>query len=358
MTPDSLDSPITLHVVYVKGTTQALSLGALSLARFTQFRLRLVSNGCTEAEEAFLEGLCESNSRLSFLRLPREAQRKRRNGAFAPRAEHCDAIAYLYRTERSPFFGFVDSDIFAVGAMSPAVPPDAGELISAMPLTAAWSRRHERHLAAKNAVGSSFLAVYHGATLRRLMERSGVGFERYVWEKVPDEIKSRLRRAGYARRKFDTGKLLNTLLALEGGAVRWVDDANLRHLGGFSHPAAPVPSPRSWGELPGFVASKLRRHVQDYRRVGFLREGNRANRNACAEYFAALLASLDAGGAPPPPPRVRNGYVRAKLIRMGEELRRLHPRVVDRPATALDATLRAAKSDSGLQRRSAGRSRA
>jgi hypothetical protein len=322
MPSETSQPPVTLNVIYVEGTARPLSLGALSLLRHTSFRLRLVSNGCSPAEDAHLKSLCASEPRLEFVRLPAEARQRR--GPAAGRVQHCDAIDHLQRAERSPWFGFVDSDVFAVGPVAGPVAPGRGELLSAFPPTAAWPRAHERRLRKRNAVGSSFFAVYDNAALDELRERTGVGFERYRWQSVPEDLRRLLGAAGHACPKFDTGKLLNTLLALDGATVRWLDDANLRHLGGFSHPVAPVPPPATLREWPAFVARKLRRHLRDYRRAGILREKNRVCRNACAGYFGALLAALDAGDTPPPPPDPGDRYVRDKMLRMGEDLVALH----------------------------------
>ena len=326
----------TLNVLYLRGTARALSLGALSLARYSPFHLRLVSNGCSDEEERFLARLCDAHPKLCFLSLPLEAILDAGNGSESDRspsrdgspapgaAKHSEALNHLQAIEASPFFGFVDSDIFAVGEFGMDFHPGRPAIFTAMPLTTASTRRHERFQAAKNQVGSSFLAIYQNDVLTKMRHETGLGFELYRWKRIPAALQQRLESAGRAREKFDTGKLLNTLLVLEGQSIVWLEDRNLWHLGGYSHPTPPIAAPASPAKLPGYLVRKWRRHVTDYRRAGTLLERKRFYRAACAQHFRQLFEALDRGEPPPDIPRLRDAYVRQKLERTCEDLQKLH----------------------------------
>ncbi len=333
------DSRITLNVIYLDGTARALSLGALSLAHYSPFDLRLVSNGCSVGEERFLERLCSAHPRLSFLSLPVEAIRKARkrpeltraprtDGGSPFRVQHSDALDYLQGLESSSFFGFIDSDIFAVDEFAMDLDFNQPGVFTALPVTTAWTRRHERFQASKNQVGSSFISIYRNDVLSKLRYETGLGFATYRWKRMPDPLKSRLESSGRARKEFDTGKLLNTLLALDGHSIVWLDDQNLRHLGGYSHPTPAIAAPESPLKLPGYLLRKVRRHARDYRRGGVLLERKRFYRTACAQHFAKLFAALDRAEPLPALPRLRDAYVREKLERTCKELQQLHDLLV------------------------------
>jgi hypothetical protein len=315
------DAEITLNVIYLEGSVRALHLGALSLAHYSPFRLRLVSNGCSEEEERLLASLCDAHPKLSFLRLPVEALVAPGERAPVP---HGTALDHLQEIESSPFFGFVDSDVFAVGEFALDVDFEGASLFSALPVTTAWTRRHERFQREKNAVGSSYLAIYRNDLLSELRREMQWGFEICKWKRLPEAVSQRFGREGKQRKKYDTGKILNTWLALEGRPVAWVDDRNLRHLGGYSHPTPAVPAPSAAAQLPRYVVEKLKRHANDYRRGSVFLERKRFYRTACAEHFARVFDALEQGEPLPTPPRLRNRYIRRKLRETSEELQKLH----------------------------------
>ena len=319
------ESAITLNVIYLCGTARALSLGALSLAYYSPFHLRLVSNGCSADEERFLARLCSAHPRLSFLRLPVDAIRRDASSVSVP---HGLALNHLQALESSPYFGFVDSDIFAVDKFAVDVDFRRPGVFSALPSTTTWTRREEHFQAVKNEFGSSFLSIYRNDVLTKLRREIGLGFEIYRWKRLPERLRTRLERSGNARKKLDTGKLLNVLLALEGHSTVWLDDQNLRHLGGYSHPTPAIPPPRSLPSLPGYLVQKIRRHAKDYRRGGMLLERRRFYRTACAQHFARSLAALDRGEPLPELPRLRDAHVRQKLASTSEELQVLHELLV------------------------------
>lgn len=294
---------ITLNVIYTPETAAPLSRFALTLLHWSDCRVQLVANGCTAAEQAQLQTLAQGNPRLAFLPLAAEQP-----------LIHGEALNRLHDLCDEPVFAFVDSDIFAVG---PFMPADLSTPLTCfLPPAAFWSQEEEARQAHRHRMGCTYFALYDNATLRDLRRRWGIGFDKGRWAALLDAQRAALQALGYEKERYDTGKLLNALLAAAGGRVAFADPANLRHLGGSSQ----VKMMRQWAWrrwvkllLTGWHAALRRRDL-------------RQAKQETGAYFADLIDAL-AQGRPLPDLPPDDPYVRNKIAGMTAEIVQLYAEV-------------------------------
>jgi hypothetical protein len=123
--------------------------------------------------------------------------------------------------------------------------------------------------------GCPHLAMYRRAHLDETCARWGVGLGS-AGPELAEPTRDRLASAGHLYRVYDTGKIVNILLQLDGRTLRHVDPHELIHIGGMSHFLSP-PDAAQGGEVetPSWAVY----------------EGMEA-RLAVTRYTAALLRSL------------------------------------------------------------------
>jgi len=290
----------TLNVIYTPGTVVPFSRFAQSLLRWSDCRIRLVANGCTAAEQAHLQALAGGRPRMAFLPMPGDT----------PLA-HGQVLNDLHERCDEPIFAFVDSDVFAVGPFM----PDSldAPLTCLLPPAAFWTEAEEARQRRRHALGCTYFALYDNESLRRVRRRYGVGFDKYRWDDLPGAWRMQLQAEGHTRPRFDTGKVLNILLASECGPAAFADPGNLRHLGGASRSTML----RAWTWRLWF-----RRLRADWRGALRSRRLRRAKQETNA-YFAALFDALAQGGLPPDLPP-GDAYVRRKVAAMTTEIVRMY----------------------------------
>jgi hypothetical protein len=132
--------------------------------------------------------------------------------------------------------------------------------------------------------GSPHFAMYRTAALRETMARWGVGFGSAGNDLTP-EAKAALAGAGHDYWIYDTAKVVNIFLQLDGGRLCHFEHPALLHVGGMSHYLSP---PEAGGEL-------LEADEEPDQRWPWP-----TSRLEVARYTAGLLRSL-CDGAPPPP---------------------------------------------------------
>lgn len=294
---------ITLNVIYTPDTVTPLSRFALTLLRWSDCRVQLVANGCTAAEQAHLQALAQGNPRLVFLPL----------SAGEPLA-HGQALNCLHDLCDEPLFAFADSDIFAVG---PFMPDDlSASLTCFLPMAAFWSQAEEARQPHRHRMGCTYFALYDNAALRDLRRQWGIGFDKGRWAALPDAQRAALQALGFQKERYDTGKLLNALLAAAGGRVAFADPTNLRHLGGSSR--VKMTRRLTW-------RSWLVRLLTDWRAALRHIKIRRAKQET-GDYFADLLDAL-AQGHPLPDLPPGDPYVRRKVAGVTAEIVQLYAEV-------------------------------
>ena len=161
---------------------------------------------------------------------------------------HGEALSLLQRQEESEFFAYMDSDIFAMGPFLGPLREALGGWDAVFSCKPFWSvpifeefKPHYRLLGGcyqrfSNGVclGNSYLGIYDNRTLRNAIERSGVDFRIRLISEIRAPLRRRLRERGVRVRYFDTGRLLNVVLSLEGARTTYLDSPNLKHFGGIS----------------------------------------------------------------------------------------------------------------------------
>lgn len=231
-------SEVNFNILFVPGAVRQLLPFTSSLLQHSDdCRFRLVSNGCTAEEDVALKHLAESSPRFDFYRLPWTDVRP-----------HGEALNKVHGLENSDFFAFLDSDILATGpflADFEARLTRGAALFSCPPV---WSlpgdrrlpdgfRRlpgacHELHDGF--TVGTTYFAIYDNRILSECMSRTGIRFDQYQWNELPESTQSEFQSHGLERDRYDTGKVLNMLLALHSGDLHYVDSPHLNHIGGMS----------------------------------------------------------------------------------------------------------------------------
>lgn len=134
--------------------------------------------------------------------------------------------------------------------------------------------------------GSPHFAMYRRDALDDTLARWGIGLGS-AGPELSDAAKARMAEAGHRYRIYDTGKIANILLQLDGHGLTHFDHPDLIHIGGLSHFISP-PDPGAKGgevETPSWA-----------------RYGGMEVRLAVAKYTAAVLrSSIERQPLPPVP---------------------------------------------------------
>ncbi len=343
---------ITFNIVYTPGTVRYLKVALYSLMDQSRFRFRLVGNAVQPAEATELRALAGRTDRLevTFFSAPRMLP-------------HGLVLSLLFdRFHDGEYFAFCDPDIFAVGPFERPVLERLtrydvfsscyhvglrGEIVE--------GGFHGRCLFGPGhmPLATTFFAIYRRAAVERIRRKWGILFERYLFpDYIPGPVAELLRRHGILRPPFDTAKLLNALMNLEGMAICYEDLPELCHIGGIARALAPggdwrlqlqVEPLRLLGRRTVITERRLRRLQLLYlggngsgrggRGVRRSEEAARllALRSCIAEYFAAYLKHL-VDGAPRPVMRLQDKALRHRLAEMCAVIQRAFARFADRVA--------------------------
>lgn len=161
---------------------------------------------------------------------------------------HHDLLNRLLDMETSEYFIFCDSDICANGPFLKDAFDELGEkdaFFSGFPL---WHDESEKVMPRKFMVlggrfpethngiivGFSYFAIYRKNVLQQFMKTHEISFDRYSWTTIPATLKPLLIRNQLKKSFYDTGKLLNALMYLEGYKLSYAKLNALKHLGGIS----------------------------------------------------------------------------------------------------------------------------
>lgn len=230
---------LTFNIIYTKGTVNQLLPFLYTLLEHTDScSFRLVDNGCEDKESQVLEYLCQQNDRLKFYSLNVDNV-----------LEHGKVLNHLQSIEKSDYFAFMDSDIFAIGPFLSehlkALESHAG-ICACLPVW--WDSATEtemqkefvimggEYLNSHNHIflGVSYYAIYHNYIIRDLIESDDITFQRYTWNQVPRRHQETLIQLGLKKNIYDTSKLLNIFLQRRGGQLIYLNTPSLYHIGGLS----------------------------------------------------------------------------------------------------------------------------
>jgi hypothetical protein len=306
----------TLNVIYTRGTVRSLSLLVWSLLEHSDFRFRLVANGCPPDEASVLQRLAEQSPRCSFLPLPATSM-----------MPHGQALNYLQAATTEKVFGFLDSDIFAVDRL-PAM-FDLAEGRKACFCYPATIARQDDDVIPKTLaqLSCTYLALYDAEAVARLIDTTGIGFDKYLWSEIPTEHRQRLTRMSVERPKYDTGQLLSLLLLDAGETPLVVEAPQLIHIGGFSRVATDNRPPRAslFGRLRRSVSHRTSKEVRS------------RTKHDVGRYFSDVLEALAAGRDLPEPTDMGDDAINQKV--------RSTTQILLRVVQSHGATARATRSD-------------
>ena len=227
-----------LNIIYTPGSVLSLGYFALSFLEYSDFSLRLVSNGCSKAELEYLNKIATKSNRISVFVFPSKNM-----------LLHGEVLDLLQQINKDRYFCFCDSDIFTNAALPSfekiMTEINLGALFTGLPI---WLNDADRVtkpeydiffgtndiLEGRGSIGNSYFAIYDNKALNSILDHYEVGFLKATWEQLSDSAKNRIEGTGLKRKLYDTGKVINTLMITEKMKLENMDLESLIHIGGFS----------------------------------------------------------------------------------------------------------------------------
>ena len=232
------EAELRFNILFVPETVGLLAPLVWSLLRCTDCcTFRLVNNGCSQAEAKKLEALRVEHERLEY-------------GSLCPHQviKHGEALSLLQQEERGRFFAFLDSDIFATAQFLPALLDELATASAVFACSNIWLEQGD-HVMRPNqhcmsavhhwlddgrCVGSSHFAVYWNQDLNSVIRENHVDLRPYRWKSLPTLLRRKLAEANLEMAEYDTAKMINVLMLIEGRKSSFLQVAGLTHLGGIS----------------------------------------------------------------------------------------------------------------------------
>ncbi len=232
------EAAITFHIIYTHGSVEILHPLLRSLLHWSRCRFRLIGNGISDDEAAFLQRFCAAETRA-------ELQRVAAAGQILPHPQVLDQLLAACRDE---FFAICDSDIVVDGPFLAELLQQlaaADAVFSGAPVT--YSREactrgpnvlhlYGRHIWAADGrvLGCTYLAIYRREALQEARRASAAGFNRAVWFGLPADLRATLARAGHVHHTYDTSRVMLSLMLAAGRRFAYHAPATLHHLSGYS----------------------------------------------------------------------------------------------------------------------------
>ncbi len=337
---------LKFNIIYTPGTVRYLSVFVSSLLKWSACSFRLVSNGCPHPERRYLQQLCADHQRLEYWTIPC-------NGT----VDHGTALNYLQAMTTEDHFCFMDSDIFATGEFLADFQPHLERVAGVFAGAPIWLKAGDETLPASfrimsglhgrmedgTCLGSSFFAIYDNHAITRFLQSTGVGFSAYKWSEIPVHLQQQLAARGWKKDSYDTAKVLNLLLQIQGHQLEFHENPAICHIGGVSflpfHDAKPIAlkgrliSGLAGGRLKSLFAplvAKWRSRIA-YKNIPGLSEQERqtivaqrmAQRDPARRYFFDLLSALVADGPLPEIPTIGVAEIDQRIKLATEQMQAL-----------------------------------
>ncbi|CAN5623028.1 hypothetical protein BH10CHL1_BH10CHL1_41590 [soil metagenome] len=331
---------LTFNIIYTAGTVQYLTFFVFSLLRCSDCSFRLVTNGCSLAEEQSLQQFCRKNDRLTFYRLPTEQL-----------MPHGRALNHLQSLNHEDHFCFMDSDIYATGEFLAPFLQLSSNYTGLFSCSPVWCKTTEQILSSRNPImagefnrtetglclGGTYFSIYDNAVLTAFRQSTKIGFERCQWAEIERPYQRRLCALQLKKEIYDTGKLLNLFLQDQGHQLATLETDRLIHLGGASdisriREAAKVQNTRRerWQQRYYRLQIRLRRLWQpEYFRFEFSER-----RGLYKLYWGEYLSALVENRAPPIPPQISEAEIRDRIAAITPQIATLYQQFVERPTSA------------------------
>jgi len=290
---------IKFNIIFTPGIVMHLRLFIMSLLDHSSCLFRIIANGCSKEEEKLLKEFCEIDTRLEYYKLPINRM-----------VEHSQVITHLLSAEKSEYFCFMDPDIVASGDFMAPFYPLLESHTGIFSGTAIWLNTEGQILPEKEKVmggrfnltengfclGSTFFAIYHYEILNKYLQHSPITFDKYnSWERIPPECQSRLENVHLRMKRYDTGKVLNILMQLDGNKFIFKESPHLYHIGGLSSLlVGPLSKVRQRGLIRGLNKISSRKYLKKMITRRTRMETKYIRRDA-ADYFTYLLKALFEG---------------------------------------------------------------
>lgn len=284
---------LLFNVVWTGGVFRYLQYFAASLIDKSDARFRFVTNACTPDAVALMGRFAEAHS---------DRVVEVMNVSDGSMVSHGEALDIVYRQRHDgEFFCFVDADI---KARAPFLAEFSELLTEHEAVTSGaeiWTDENVvpddhigmglggRHFYDRDGFvyGCPHMAMYHRSALEDTLSRWGVGFGTRGAADLPDAARARLEEIGHFYQAYDTGKVVNILLQVDGHSLRHREHPDLIHIGGMSHYLAPPDWDKRKGENGEPSWTKMR---------------GMDERTLVARYTAALLREMSAGRPVPDMP--------------------------------------------------------
>ena len=101
-------------------------------------------------------------------------------------------------------------------------------------------------------MGTTFFAIYNNRVVSEIRRATGIGFTKYRWEAIPPTYQAQIEALGLRHALYDTAKLFNLVLHLDGYALHYQPCAALRHIEAVSRFTAMQPASR-WRRFRSFA---------------------------------------------------------------------------------------------------------
>jgi hypothetical protein len=313
---------VVLNVVWTGDVFLPLAPFTASVVRHSAARVRFVANACSPRALAAMEAVAAAHPDRVEEVLVVSEDRMLRHGT-------CLDIVLRDRDDGDAF-ALLDPDILARG---PWIDPLVAALDGADGVTSgreAWSTTNVRPAAHNGVAGEHFfdqdgfvlgsphLAIYRRDAVRESAERWAVGFGT-AGNELSEVARQRLVDGGRSYWVYDTGKVLNILVQLDGGRLVHEECPALLHVGGVAHLLAPP------GSVPGVVAG----WGED---DAWTRDPAHARRATAAAYTAAACRACREGTPMPAPPEVDDAELAARLAAVRDGIVEVYAAVADDPA--------------------------
>lgn len=228
---------LKFNVIYVKGTVELLLPLLITMLKRTTCDFRLVSNGCTEQEEAILKRFVETDKRFTFYSFKSDSILR-----------HHFILNELLFLDDSEYFAFIDSDMLADGDFTKSLLEELKTVSAVTTGLPIWHEEKDWVMKKEyNVMGGKYLRSHHNLTLgvtycaiydrnaaQQFMNMTGIKFDIYRWQDIPIKYRKLLEKLELKKDFYDTGKVFNILWQQYGGIVSYKATPELIHLGGIS----------------------------------------------------------------------------------------------------------------------------
>ncbi|MGB1249598.1 MAG: glycosyltransferase [Candidatus Promineifilaceae bacterium] len=328
---------LNFHIIYTPDTAQLLVPFVKSLLRHSDCHFRLVSNHCTNKDKQILKSTCQKETRLTYIDLPTTEKPW----------DHGDALNYLYERDRSEYFCFMDSDIFAAGPFMHQFLPYMESYAGIFSCSSMWMRESNKTLPLESrsvagrfnrskhghCLGSTYFAIYRRDKIDKLMSSLNMRMAKCRWSDIDLETQVKLAHLELKHEQYDTARVLNLSLLAGGHKLYFAESTDLVHIGGvsahkvrngllkkkgLSQFAFNLPEGRLRHKLLRFSVQRSwrleRHHLWQTGSYEAQRADTVVRKVIVSRYFTQLLTALTKSTAMPTIPMVDDKVIQAAIV--------------------------------------------